>query len=165
MLPLSKLKGIHPGKIIERELAKRKLVKSRFAMIIGEYPQTLSAITSGTRNLNTRLALRMEEALGWEEGSLMILQVYYDIEQEKKRKAGKTKPDLGQFRPVLFWETDLKKIDWINQRRAIIDRVFSRGNDEEKKAIRNFYGDSLVDRYLKKAQPADFPVSNKNNDA
>ena len=79
-------------------------------MIIGEYPQTLSAITSGTRNLNTRLALRMEEALGWEEGSLMILQVYYDIEQEKKRKAERTKPNLGKFRPVFSWETDRKKI-------------------------------------------------------
>lgn len=34
--------------------------------------------------MNTSPALKIEEALGLEEGYFMILQVYYNIEQEKK---------------------------------------------------------------------------------
>ncbi len=64
------LKGIHPGIILDRELKKRKLHKSAFALSIQEYPQTFSAITKGKRNMNTSLALRIEEALGIEEGFL-----------------------------------------------------------------------------------------------
>ena len=74
--------------IIEHELAIRKMYKYKFAQLIGEYPQVLSSIIKGHRSLNIRLALRMEEALGWEEGTLMVLQVYYEIAQVKK-KSGK----------------------------------------------------------------------------
>ena len=36
--------------------------------------------------MNTPLALKIENALGLEEGYFMILQVFYDIEEEKKRQ-------------------------------------------------------------------------------
>jgi plasmid maintenance system antidote protein VapI len=64
------VKGIHPGLILERELKKRKLSKGQFALSISEYPQTLSAIISGKRGMNIGLAMRIEEALGMEEGFL-----------------------------------------------------------------------------------------------
>ena len=35
------VKGVHPGKMIERELLKRKINKRQFALSINEYPQTL----------------------------------------------------------------------------------------------------------------------------
>lgn len=162
MLQLSKLKGIHPGKIVERELRNRNIAKNHFASLIGEYPQTLSAITRGARNMNTPLALRIEAALGLEEGFLMILQIYYDIAQEKKRRAEKNKPDLSLFRPALFWDTDLNRIDWYQQQAAVIDRVFSRGTVDEKAAIRKFYGDDLIDQHIKENQSRELPSSYKN---
>jgi len=144
------LKGIHPGFVLERELEKRHLRKGVFALSLQEYPQTLTAITKGKRGMNTSLALKIEEALGLEEGYFMILQVYYDIEQEKK-KQNKLRADLPQLRPVLFWDTKINTIDWEKQKKAIIKRVFERGNEMEKKEIIRFYGVQTVDAILNKS--------------
>ncbi len=43
------IKGVHPGIILDRELKKRNLPSSRFAMSIDEYPQTISAIINQNR--------------------------------------------------------------------------------------------------------------------
>lgn len=144
---LQLLKGIHPGFVLERELEKRHLRKGVFALSLQEYPQTLTAITKGKRGMNTSLALKIEEALGLEEGYFMILQVYYDIEQEKKKQI-KSRTDLPQLRPVLFWDTKINSIDWEKQKKAIIKRVFERGNEMEKKEIIRFYGAKTVDAIL-----------------
>lgn len=144
---LQLLKGIHPGLVLERELEKRHLRKGVFALSLQEYPQTLTAITKGKRGMNTSLALKIEEALGLEEGYFMILQVYYDIEQEKK-KQNKLRIDLPKLRPVLFWDTKINTIDWEKQKKAIIKRVFERGNEMEKKEIIRFYGVQTVDAIL-----------------
>jgi addiction module HigA family antidote len=141
-------KGIHPGLILERELQKRKLSKGQFALSIQEYPQTLSAIISGKRNMNTPLAIRIEEALGIEEGFFMTLQVFYDIKEEKKKQSKKNRPTLSRFRPALFWDTSLERIDWDRQKRSVIKRAFERGNFTEKKEILNFYGHDIVKKVL-----------------
>jgi len=49
-------------------------------------------------------------------------------------------PDLSLLRPVLFWDTKMGKIDWHKQRKAVIKRVFERGNEIEKNEIIRFYG-------------------------
>lgn len=142
------LKGVHPGIVLERELKKRGMNKGAFALSIREYPQTLSAIITGKRDMNTNLALRIEEALGLEEGFLMMLQVFYDITQEKTMRSAKNKPDLSKLRPALFWETDLNKINWQRQKTAVINRVFERGNTEEREEIIKFYGQDVIDAVL-----------------
>ena len=82
---LFKYKGIHPGIIIERELKKRSLKKRTFALALGEYPQILNDITKGKRNIPISLALKIEKELELEEGTIVLLQSYYDIEREKKK--------------------------------------------------------------------------------
>jgi len=139
------LKGIHPGFVVERELKKRHWRKNSFATDLKEHPQTLTAITKGRRGINTALALKMEKALGLEEGYLMILQVFYDIEIEKKKQSN-NHPNLQIFRPVLFWDTKLETIDWEKQKRAVIKRVFERGNELEKNEIRRFYGEETINK-------------------
>lgn len=146
-LKFSTIKGIHPGLFLERELKNRDLAKGPFALALGEYPQTLSAITKGRRSMNTPLAMKIEHALNLEEGFLMTLQVFYDIEQEKKNQYS-SKPDLRKFRPALFWDTAMDKIDWHKQKRAIIQRVFQRGNEQEKNEIMRFYGHDIIDSIL-----------------
>jgi antitoxin HigA-1 len=133
------IKGIHPGLFLDRELNKRGIAKGPFALSIGEYPQTLSAITHGKRGMNTSLALRIEKALDLEEGTLMILQVYHDIKEEKRKLTKKIKPDLSRLRPTLFWDTTLDNIDWLQHKQYVIDRVMERGTEEEKELMRNFY--------------------------
>lgn len=88
------LKGLHPGFVLDRELKMRRLGKGKFAISVGEFPQTLTAITKGKRRMNIPLALKIEKALGMEEGYLMVLQVYYDIEQAKKK--GKKLNDINE---------------------------------------------------------------------
>lgn len=143
------LKGIHPGLVLERELEKRKLPKGRFAISINEYPQTLGAITKGKRNMNTALALKIEHALGLEEGFFMTLQIFYEIREEKRRQAGNSTPDISKFRRALFWDTDMTRIDWQEKKRAVIQRVFERGNEEEKNEIKRFYGEDTINDILK----------------
>lgn len=134
------LKGLHPGLFLQRELKNRKLKSGQFAESIGEHPQTMSAIIRGRRSMNTSLSLRIEQALGLEEGFLMTLQVYYDITEEKRKLSKKFCPDLTKFRPTLFWDTTLDNIDFALHRRYVINRVFERGTTEEIKEIIQFYG-------------------------
>ncbi|HEY4289249.1 MAG TPA: hypothetical protein VGN00_19240 [Puia sp.] len=148
------LKGIHPGIVLERELKKRKLSKGPFALSIQEYPQILGAITKGKRKMNTSLALRIEDALELEEGFFMTLQVFYDIKEEKRKKELSKIPDIKQFRPALFWDTSIEKINWIQQKRAVIERVLERGTLSEKKEIIRFYGKAEVNRIAKSGKAA-----------
>lgn len=145
---LAVIKGVHPGFILGRELKKRNLRKGRFALSLMEYPQTIVSITKGNRKMNTPLALKIENLLGIEEGYFMTLQVFYDIEEEKRRK--KTgHPDMTKLRKALFWDTEPDKIDWEKQKNAVIKRVFERGNEIEKEEIVRFYGKNNTDKVLK----------------
>lgn len=144
---LSIIKGIHPGFILERELKQRHLHKGPFAISLNEYPQTLVSITKGKRRMNINLALKIEEALGIDEGFFMTLQVFYDI-KEIKNKQRKFHPDFTKLRRVLFWDTKMENINWEKQKNAIIKRVFERGNEIEKGEIIRFYGQDIVNRVL-----------------
>jgi len=134
------IKGIHPGIILERELKKRKLPKRRLAILISEFPQLLGDITKGKRRINPSLSIRLGHALGLDESFFSVLQAYFDIEQEKKKQALRNHPDLTNLRSVLFWDTDIKTINWEKNKTSIIKRVFERGNEQELEEIIRFYG-------------------------
>lgn len=142
------LKGLHPGAFLGRELKKRGLSEDRFAISIGELPQTLSPIFGGKRKMNMPLSLKIEGELGLEEGFLMTLQLHYDIKQEKRKRTSGNKPNLSKFRPALFWDTKLEKIDWETQKNAVIRRVFERGEFTEKKEVISFYGNEIIRKVL-----------------
>ena len=144
---LAIIRGLHPGVVLERELKKRKLNKGSFALSVNEYPQTIGAIIKGKRNMNTPLSIKIEQALDLDEGYFMVLQVYYDIKQIKERN--NRKPDFSLLRPALFWDTDMAKINWDQQKGAVIKRVFERGKEHEKKEITSFYGKAIIDKVIK----------------
>lgn len=143
-----KYKGIHPGIILERELKKRSIKQRPFALSIAEHPQTFNAILKGKRNINTALALRIEKGLHLDEGTLVLLQAYYDIKKENEKLVHRT-PDLTVLRKSLFWDTDISQIDWEKQAKAVIRRTFERGDDEEKEEITKFYGEEKVQLVLR----------------
>jgi plasmid maintenance system antidote protein VapI len=136
------LRGLHPGFFLDRELRKRGLKKGSFALSIGEYPQTLGAIMLGKRNMNPSMALKIESALNWEEGFLMCLQALSDMRAIAQKKPTE-KPDLSQIRPILFWDTDLEKINWQKSKAAILKRLRERGNEREKNELQRFYNIQL----------------------
>ena len=146
------IKGIHPGIILERELSKRGLSKRSFAMSINEYPQLLGDITKGKRRINPSLSIRIGNALDLDESFFSVLQAYYDIRQEKRIRSSLVHPDLKKFRPVIFWDTDIKTIDWEKNKPSVIRRIFERGNDQEINEIIRFYGKKEITAILGRAK-------------
>ena len=145
-----KYKGIHPGKVLDRELKKRSIKQRPFALSLEEHPQTFNAITKGKRGISTALALKIERELGLEEGTLVILQAYYDIQKNKEKEIRST-PDLHILSKGLFWDTDIKQINWERQYRAVIHRVFERGDENDKNEIIRFYGTEKVKQALQES--------------
>jgi addiction module HigA family antidote len=143
---LSILKGIHPGFVLDRKLKELNVKKGQLALDCREYPQTITAITKGKRDMNIGLSLKLEKALGLEEGFFMTLQIFYDIKQEKQKE--NNRPNLKKLRRILFWDTKMENIHWQQHDAYVIRRVFEKGNDDEKKEIERFYG-TRVDDVLK----------------
>lgn len=143
-----KYRGIHPGIILERELNKRNLAQRPFALSVGLARQTFNQIIKGKRSLPLSAALKIDRQLGIEEGTLALLQTHYEIEKEKKKLLQNNRPDMQLLRKSLFWDTDSEAIDWIRQSRAVILRVFERGNLTEKKEILRFYGPEKIRKVL-----------------
>ena len=140
---LEKYKGIHPRIMLERLLAKKGISQRSLSLSIAEHFQTFNTITRGRRNLYTALALKIEEKLGLEEGTLAILQTYFDIIEEKQKKVDNT-PNLALIRISLFWDTDITMIDWNKQYKAVIRRIFERGSEIEKQELIRFYGEEKI---------------------
>lgn len=135
---------------MDRELKKRAIRQRPFALSLKEHPQSFNAILKGRRGISTALALKIERELGLEEGTLVLLQAYYDI-QKIKEKEIQNAPDLNVLSRSLFWDTDIRHIDWRRQYRAVIQRVFERGNENDKSEIIRFYGNEKVKQALEEA--------------
>jgi len=150
MLPeFSKIKGVLPGAVLRRELKKRGLESKQFALSLGEYPQTINAINKGRRGINPALSIKLGEKLGVDAEYFMLLQACYEIEKKKQELFyNQAKPNVTKFNKALFWDTNIDKIDWQRQKRAVISRVFERGTAQEIKEILSFYGEKMVAEIL-----------------
>lgn len=145
------IKGIHPGKFIERELKKKNLTQRALAMETGIPYQTINAIIAGRRSLTTEQALKIDSSLNLEEGFLAILQTHYDIKQYREKELANLYAGHPHIRRILFWDTDFDKINWGRYKEAVIKRVLERGSKEEINEIKRFY--NLSTSELKKYQP------------
>ncbi len=148
---LEKYKGIHPGIVLDRALKKRAIKQRPFALALQEHPQTINAIIKGKRSISIPLAFKIERELELEEGTLVVLQTYYDIKKAKEKEVQKT-PDLTILSKHLFWDTNSNHIDWEQQYRAVIQRVYERGTETDKKEITRFYGSEKVKQALKESE-------------
>jgi addiction module HigA family antidote len=144
------VKGIHPGPLLERELAQRKISIEAFALRIHQPYDVIGDIVNAKRTLNAQLAFTIESVLGLQKGLLMKLQQFYDMRQLERAVSKMVHPDIHKFRPALFWDTKMEAIDWNKQKVAVIVRVFERGNFTEKKEVINFYGRRVIKTVLAK---------------
>lgn len=133
------IKGIHPGKFIERELKKKKLTQRSLAEETAIPFQTMNAIIVGKRNLTTDQALKIDQALGFEDGFFAILQTHYDIKQYKEKELASLYTEAPRIRKSLLWDVDFSKINWGKYKDAVVKRVFERGSKEEIEEIKRFY--------------------------
>lgn len=133
------IKGIHPGKFIERELNKKNLTQRALAEETAIPFQTINAIIAGRRNLTTEQALKIDQALGLEQGFFAILQTHYDIKQCKEKELASLYTEAPRIRKSLFWDVDFSKINWGKYKDAVIKRVFERGSKDEIEEITRYY--------------------------
>ena len=164
MLPeISRIRGIHPGAILKRELKKRGMKSSELAELVDEYKQTISAILNERRGINPGLSVKLAHYLGVSEDYFMHLQASFDVQREVEQiQSDKSTPDLKQIRKILFWDTDFNQLDWQQYKSSIIKRIFERGNDSEIREIITFYGRPTVNRVIQLAKN-DFLPSFKEN--
>ena len=131
-------------------MQERNFSQRSFAASIGEHSQTLNAVITGRRKLTVEMALKIEKALGYEEGFLLTLQTYYEIAEYKNRMADASVSGVPAIRRMLFWDTDFDKIQWGRSKEYVIERVMERGDEAEKQEIARFYGmdRAALDRYM-----------------
>jgi antitoxin HigA-1 len=144
-------KGIHPGKVINQRLKQIHQSQRAFARTINEHSQTINAVIMGRRSLTTELSVKIERALGFEEGFLLTLQAYYNVAEYKRMEANATIHGVPTIRKSVFWDTDVEKMDWGRYRNAIVQRVLERGNETEKVELARFYGMDPME--MKVAEP------------
>jgi len=164
MLPeISKIRGIHPGAILKRELKKRGMKSSELAELVDEYKQTISAILNERRGINPGLSVKLAHYLGVSEDYFMHLQASFDVQREVEQiQSDKRTPDLKKIRKILFWDTDFNQLDWQQYKSSIIKRIFERGNDSEIREIITFYGRPTVNRVIQLAKNNFLPSFKEN---
>lgn len=163
MLPdIDKIKGIHPGIILKREISKRGLKNKDLALMVNEHAQTISSILKTKRGVNPKLSIKLGENLDVEPDYFMLLQASYDVKQANTANLDMSTPNINKIRKVIFWDTDFSKIDWIKSRYAIIKRIFERGNKIEISEIINFYGYDTVKSELEKIKTSYLPTFEQN---
>jgi addiction module HigA family antidote len=164
MLPeISKIKGIHPGAILKRELKARGMKSNELADLVDEYTQTISAILNERRGINTGLSIKLGQQLGIDLDYFMYLQASYDVQKEiDQLNQSKRIPNLNKIRKILFWDTDFNQIDWERNKSAIIKRIFERGNGQEINEIIAFYGLPTIKRVIKLSKNDFLPAFNEN---
>ena len=137
---IENVKGMHPGALIKHELNRKKISQRKFAASIDEHWQILNAVINEKRGISLGTALKVEKEFGYDEGFLMILQVYYDIEQQKQKQIRSTLKGVPAISRIIFWDTDFDSIDWAASKESVISRVFERGTEEEIAEIARYYG-------------------------
>ena len=137
---IENVKGMHPGALIKHELNRKKISQRKFAASIDVHWQILNAVINEKRGISLGTALKVEKELGYDEGFLMILQVYYDIEKQKQKQIRSTLKGVPAIRRIIFWDTDFDSIDWAASKESVISRVLERGTEEEIAEIARYYG-------------------------
>ncbi|MGV8815642.1 MAG: HigA family addiction module antitoxin [Gelidibacter sp.] len=162
MLPeLYKIKGLHPGLILKREIERNNIKSSELAHAISEHKQTISAIINQRRGINPDLSIKLAEYFNTDEDYFMMLQASYEV--KKTRTSNKQyHPNFKNIRKVLFWDTVFEEIDWDKNKKAVIKRVLERGNDKEINEIILFYGKDHIIKELKTIKKSLLPTFEKN---
>ncbi len=81
---LKTLTAFHPGEFLQEEVEERKLKKSELAKQLGLLPGHLSELFKGKRNINARLAVRLEKVLDISAEYWLGLQLAYDLSQARE---------------------------------------------------------------------------------
>jgi antitoxin HigA-1 len=77
--------SLHPGEVLQMELAARDIKKSDFAESVGMKPGHFSELLHGKRHVGAALAIKLEKLLGISAEYWMRVQVYHDLFMERTK--------------------------------------------------------------------------------
>ncbi len=145
---IAKIKGIHPGVVLKKELMRREMTSSQLADLVDEHKQTLSAIMKKRRKITASLSIKLGEAFKIDPDYFAILQACFDVKKESAKGDIQVTYSGNKIRKALFWDTDFDRLDWNSNKNAIIKRVFERGNESEVNEIVSLYGKTVIDQAI-----------------
>lgn len=76
--------AFHPGEFLLEEIEERKLKKSEIAKQLGLLPGHLSELFKGKRNINARLAVKLEKVLDVSAEYWLGLQSAFDLAEARE---------------------------------------------------------------------------------
>ena len=76
---------VHPGRLLRRELAARKLSANRFALELGVPSGRITDILNGKRGITADTALRLGRRLGTSPQFWMNRQTRYDLTMAQQK--------------------------------------------------------------------------------
>ena len=78
--------SLHPGEVLQMELAARNIKKSEFAELLGIKPGHFSELLHGKRHVSAATALKLQKLLGIPAEYWMRVQVYHDLFVERNKE-------------------------------------------------------------------------------
>ncbi len=77
--------NLHPGEILQMELAARNIKKAEFAGLLGMKPGHFSELLHGKRHVSAATALKLQKLLDISAEYWMRVQVYHDLFVERNK--------------------------------------------------------------------------------
>ena len=84
------------GEMIRKRITQNRISQIELAARVGEHCQTISAIINGKRDVTIPLSLRIDEAIGFNPGTIALTQARYQIERELKKRQLETMREKRQ---------------------------------------------------------------------
>ncbi|MDR2839778.1 MAG: helix-turn-helix domain-containing protein [Paludibacter sp.] len=135
------LRSVPAGAILKKILQKENISQKEIAQKAAIYPQRINDLIAGKRKFTPEMSVNLAKALGITDiGYFYKIQANHEVYNYEEEQERKITPDLTIFKKSLFWDTDIRKINWLKSPKWIIQRVYEYGNEMEIKAINNFYG-------------------------
>lgn len=129
------------GAVLNRILVKKKFNQRQLAERSGILYQRICDYIANRRRITVEASLKLEQALGVDiAGFFYRIQANHDIYTQMNKQTSAYHPDLSLYRKALFWDTSIERLDWKQNRRWIIRRVFEYGSDSEIQETIRFYG-------------------------
>lgn len=140
--------SLKAGDVLNHILRLNNVSKLKLSKTTGILPQRISDYTNNNRRLSPQSSLAIEKALGIDyPGFFYLIQANHDIFTYNgcvQNSLSPSVPDLTKIKGVVFWDTDITKLDWQKQSASIIKRIFEYGDSISINEIINFYGGERV---------------------
>jgi plasmid maintenance system antidote protein VapI len=140
---------IPAGAVLKRILQKERIGQKEVALKASLFPQRINDLITGKRKFTPEMSVCIEKALGLSEpGYFYKIQSNYEIYRYKEEQEKKDTPNLDRLNEALFWDTNMRDMNWKKNANWVIKRVFEYGQPEEIEEIIRYYGKEKVAEVL-----------------